>query len=136
MSSLCLHRYQGKEGFAPAAYLQRYRGVAREGAATGAQVVSSVQDAVIYATSNQSAFPAPVTSPKPVEHVPAVISPKPVEHIPAVTSPKPVEHVTSPKPDVSPKPITSPKPESDNKPKFAPTWHSLAQPYIDKEREC
>lgn len=115
-----LCRYQGKEGFAPAAYLQRYRGVAREDAATGAQVVSSFKDAVMSATSNQSASPAPVTSSKPVE--PVVISPKPV-----VTSPKPFEPVVT-----SPKPF---EPEADSKPKFAPTWHSLAQPYIDKERE-
>lgn len=86
------HRYQGKEGYAPAAYLQRYHGAAKEEAATGAQVVTSVKDILLMSTtSNQGSLPAPTSNPKPAKE--------------------------------------------DNKQTFAPTWHSLAKPYIDKERK-
>ena len=176
-------RYQGREGYAPAAYLQRYHGaVITNEVTTGAQVVTSLKDAISTTdlssrskpakpvaesatwkpveSSHVSSKPAESASGKPTEsnHVsskPAesatwklaesalvtslkLPDPKPKPFEPpktkswepagstSPTSPKSVESVTSPK-------TPSPKPDTQ---KFAPTWHSMKQPYIDKERKC
>jgi len=58
-----LHSYQGKEGMAPAAYLQRYHGPMTE-ASNPAQVVSSVREAVQSSSSSPSLHKAAESRPK------------------------------------------------------------------------
>ena len=58
-----LHSYQGKEGMAPAAYLQRYHGPMTE-ASNPAQVVSSVREAVQSSSSSPSLHKAVESRPK------------------------------------------------------------------------
>lgn len=161
-----LIRYKGQEGFAPAAYLQRYHGaVINTEVTTGAQVVSTVKDA-IASNGHESAGWKPVdsariTTPKSSTlKSPEPTSPKTTESAnwktldtQRVTSPKsprlttkpvfeatkkPSDKVRSPTPKSSEEEsVTSPTPVSP-KPsvqKFAPSWHSMQHHYIDKERE-
>ncbi len=155
------NRYQGQVGFAPAAYLQRYHGaVINNEVTTGAQVVSTIKDA-ISSNGNESGSWKPVDSAhKTASKSTTLKSPEPTSprspepaswktlDTPRVTSPtipkspqlpkKLSDTVLSPTPKSSEdKSVTNSKPVSP-KPfvqKFAPTWHSMQQPYIDKERE-
>ena len=143
--------YLGQEGLAPAAYLHRYQGSLGE-ATSGAQVVTSVNEAIISvgakalsSSASESSTPrkekkiSSPTSPKsPAGNTQFVSSLKEAIKPPSSSNNTSTLSASTPVTVKESVPVTSPSPKvaaAAEKPKFAPTWHSVANPYIDKERK-
>lgn len=121
------YRYQGQEGFAPAAFLQRYHGaVINTEVTTGAQVVSTINDAI-------SSNGAKSASWKPAESARVPTPKSSTWKNSEPTSPKLDESASWKPPEASrvpsPKLPTKPKPfESTSKPFDAPRLTSPTSP--------
>ena len=87
-------RYKGKEGMAPAAYLQRYQGQGAGMASTGAEIVSTVKDATDLTLSTNTSTKQNSYTNKPLKsptfaRSTTMTSPPPQSNSTTMTSPPP-----------------------------------------------